>query len=91
MSLLWVLVLGFYIVLNFILSWWIFKSQNLYYDPINIKHNGEDRNMHDLYPAFRRYDKKTSFIRIFLGINLLFWPRVILSILLCVGKWLVLK
>jgi hypothetical protein len=94
MSLLWFFV-SFYIFINYFISKWIYKMQLIYYKPVFVTDendpNSKPRNLHDDYPAFKRYDKESSFLRIFLGVNLFFWIRIILSVFIITLCWLSLK
>jgi hypothetical protein len=94
MSLFWFYI-GFYIFINYFISRWIYKMQLVYYKPFYITDennpNSKQRNLHDDYPALKRHDKQSSFLRIFIGVNCFFWIRSILSIFIITTIWLLLK
>jgi hypothetical protein len=82
------ILLGFYICVNFLIAKWVNKSQDKNYKQI-LTDDGEC--LHDKYSEFRRYDQRTSFWKIFLGLIFLFWIRVFLSIFIITATWFFLK
>lgn len=65
----------FYTIFNFIIACYLYIKLKKFYFPIYDKETKE--NIHDRYPQFRRNDK-LNFIRIFIGLMLIVWPRFIL-------------
>ena len=57
--------LAFHIVFNFLFAVWIYRKLRPYYKSILIN---------EKYPEFRRYDQ-LSFLRIYIGLLVLVWPR----------------
>ncbi len=70
-----------YFVINFLLSLYLYNDMKRFHQARKIITTGETPELidiHEKYKEFRRSDK-LSYLRILLGLNLLFWPRIILS------------
>ena len=64
----------FHLLLNFIFACIIYSKLKPYYDP-------ELNKIHIKYPEFRRLDK-LSFIRLWIGLSTVFWPRALFFLFL---------
>ncbi len=70
-----------YLVINFLLSLFLYNDMKRFHRARKIITTGETPELidiHEKYKEFRRSDK-LSYFRILLGLNLVFWPRIILS------------
>ncbi len=77
----WAVSLSIYFLLNFLLSLYVYFDIKKFYTKKNIITEGETPELidvHEKFKVFRRNDK-FSFLRILLGLNLLFWPKLIMS------------
>jgi hypothetical protein len=95
MSLLYWSLVGVYTTINLLLSIWLYNGHLKYYEPAIIPDTEDSgkksKDLHDHYPEWRKYDKKTSFIRIFLGSMFLVWPRLIICTFMIFVIWFNLK
>jgi 1-acyl-sn-glycerol-3-phosphate acyltransferase len=82
-----------YVLLNFYLSLKIYKKTRRYFQPIEVVNTDSKTNMiniHDKYSEFSRKDN-ISFIRLFVGMTLLFWTRLIIILTLALSYYTILR
>jgi len=89
----WMLIFGgVYCFGNFIWSLKLYRrykqfiTEKQYFDEVT----NQTRNLHDIYPEFKRYDNLT-FLRVFLGLIFFFWFKMIASILIAISLSVQLK
>jgi hypothetical protein len=81
----WVIFLGIYVFINTLIALYTYFKLKKFYDQklvMETKENGEQEvvDLHQKYHVFRKTDK-LSFLRLLIGVNLLFWPKLILMII----------
>jgi len=89
----WIIIaFAIYCTGNFIFSLCLYKKYRLYKNEKLIfdEKTNETKNLHDLYPEFRRYDD-ISFIRIFLGLVLFVWIKILIAVIIVLNLSLWLK
>jgi hypothetical protein len=77
----WAVFLGIYVFINTLIALWVFFSLKKFYDPKFVEETKDDGtaqmiDLHKKYEAFRKTDK-LSFLRILIGVNLFFFPKLI--------------
>ena len=88
MYLIWFLFLFTYIFVNYYISNKIYNSSKKFYEDKFL----DDTNIsiHEKFNVFRRNDN-LSFMKIFFGMNFLFWWRFILSIFIVISYGIIIK
>ena len=85
---------GIYLFVNFLITLYVYhKSKAFYKEAYITKEEGleiRQVSLHDKYKEFKKYDKLSVF-RIFIGINLLFWVKLILFIFIKVTLIITLR
>ncbi len=86
--------LGIYVFLNFLFSIYVYNKSKLFYQPAFIIHgDGLEKRKESLHEKYREFKKNDtlSFLRIFIGINLIFWVKFILLVLTCISLIIALR
>jgi hypothetical protein len=86
----WSYIISLYIFLNFAFSLRVYFNSKRFYVPYYVTENGKTFDIHSKYPEFSKHDS-ISWLRIFLGLNLLVWFKFILLILACISCTIFLK
>jgi hypothetical protein len=82
----WSTYLWIYVLINFVLSLYIYYNQKKFYVKKFIKKERLTPDLidvHDEYPEFRKTDQ-LSYLRLFIGLNMFFWWKLIILILLTI-------
>ena len=77
----WAIFLGIYVFINTLMALYTYFKLKKFYDKkliMETNENGEQEvvDLHQKYHVFRKTDK-LSFPRILIGVNLLFWPKLL--------------
>jgi hypothetical protein len=78
-----IIFLCIYFTVNFLLSLYLYNDLKRFHQAKKVITTGDTPELidiHEKYKEFRRSDK-LSYLRILLGLNLLFWPRIVLACL----------
>ena len=62
-----------HLLINFVIATYIYIKMKPFYDPLKSE-------IHNKYPEFKRFDK-VRFLRLFIGLSFLVWPRALLMVI----------